>query len=185
MRTTKLTAVFIEQVRSAPENLFICFIITLSLKTSLPHFLIGRDLDKAHVCFIEYFPPGLRANESLWSTCGEHVRRDSDGALHGLGDCCACVRPFTMEAGSKWNSLKFDSNILFLLRAQNSCEMKHLVLFRAGRDYLKVSPWGWRGWGEACSGSVHWGRACYSYIRFPIVTVRQTCSHALMTVTIP
>lgn len=63
MRTAKLTAVFIEQVRSAPANLFICFIITLSLKTALPHFIIGRDLDKPHVRFgfVEYFPPGTES----------------------------------------------------------------------------------------------------------------------------
>lgn len=61
MRTAKLTAVFIEQVRSAPANLFICFIITLSLKTALPHFIIGRDLDKPHVRLVEYFPPGTES----------------------------------------------------------------------------------------------------------------------------
>lgn len=55
-------------------------------------------------------------------------------------DSAVCGRPSTWEADSKWNSLKFDSNILFLLSAWNSYEMKLLVLFRAGRDDLEVSP---------------------------------------------
>lgn len=65
---------------------------------------------------------------------------EGKAVLRGLGYYCLCVYTSTFEADSKWNSLNFDSNILFLLRAWNSCEMKHLVLFRARRDYLKVSP---------------------------------------------
>lgn len=55
-------------------------------------------------------------------------------------DSAVCGHPSTWEADSKWNSLKFDSNVLFLLSAWNSSEMKPLVLLRAGRDYLEVSP---------------------------------------------
>lgn len=80
MRTMKLTVVFNEQVRSAPENLFICVIITLSLKTSLPHFIIGRDLDKPHIASLNIFLLEPRANESVRSTCRVHARRESQSA---------------------------------------------------------------------------------------------------------
>lgn len=68
MRTVKLTVVFLEQVRSAPENLFISFIITVTEDIIATFYYWERLRQTSHVLrfiYIFFFP----ANLSLGCTC--------------------------------------------------------------------------------------------------------------------